>query len=372
MLNPITIVLTAAGCPGASTCIKRLRGIRERTVRVIGADADPEAVGRFLADGFERIPNADEPGYIDALVSLCGQVGADCLIPASSYETNVVAAHLDRFETAGVKVLVSPLEALEVANDKFRLYDALRDAPDVRVPEFRLVRSLDEFMAAYEELGGRDRRLCFKPPYSKGSRGFRYLDDTTSRRDLLMNSKPDSKFMSLSEFQEIFRDEADFPDLLLMEVLEGEEIDSMVIGMDGEALLVTHKTREKERGGVITQGEHVDRPGITRSIEQIVERIPLRYNFGIQFIGGALLEINPRLSTFLYTDEWVEPYFAVKLALGECSKADVRALQAEVPMGLRMRRYFDQCFFYADQPAGAPSTSSGCVAASGDSPHALT
>ncbi len=372
MLNPITIVLTAAGCPGASTCIRRLRGIRERTVRVIGADADPEAVGRFLADGFERIPNADEPGYIDALVSLCERSGADCLIPASSYETNVVAAHTGRFEAAGVKVLVSPLEALEVANDKFRLYDALRDAPGVRVPEFRLVRSLDEFMAGYEALGGRERRLCFKPPYSKGSRGFRYLDDTTSRRDLLMNRKPDSKFMSLAEFREIFADEPDFPELLLMEVLEGEEIDSMVIGMDGEALLVTHKTREKERGGVITQGEHVDRPEITRSIEQIVSRIPLRYNFGIQFIGGALLEINPRLSTFLYTDEWVEPYFAVKLALGEYSKDDIRALQAEVPMGLRMRRYFDQCFFYADQPPGEAATTAGCVPASEESPRALT
>ena len=71
MLNPITVVLTAAGCPGASTCINHLRGIRERTVRVIGADADPEAVGRFLADGFHRIPTADEPGYIDAMVEIC-------------------------------------------------------------------------------------------------------------------------------------------------------------------------------------------------------------------------------------------------------------------------------------------------------------
>jgi carbamoyl-phosphate synthase large subunit len=325
--------------------------VQERAVRVIGADADREAVGRFLADGFRRIPGSEEAGYIDALVELCEEEGADCLIPASSYETNVVAAHLGRFEAIGVKVLVSELSALEVANDKFRLYDALRDAPSVRVPEFRLVKSLEEFLAAFRAMGGGERRLCFKPPYSKGSRGFRYIDDRTSRRDLLMNFKPDSKFISLAEFTDIFRSERDFPELLLMEVLEGEEIDSMVIGLDGEALLVTHKTREKERGGVITQGEIVERPEITRSIEEIVARIPLRYNFGIQFIGGALLEINPRLSTFLYTDEWVEPYFAIKLALGEYTPADIRALASKNPVGLRMRRYFDQCFFPAERSA---------------------
>ena len=71
----------------------------------------------------------------------------------------------------------------------------------------------------------------------------------------------------------------------------------------------------------------------------------MKYNFGIQFIGTGLVEINPRLSTFLYQNDWVEPYFAIKLALGEFTTDDVRSLQKKVPLGLRMVRYFDQYFY---------------------------
>ncbi|MFK7959763.1 MAG: ATP-grasp domain-containing protein [Phycisphaerales bacterium] len=357
-MQPITVILTAAGSPGASTCIRHLRGVRERTVRVVGADANPEAIGRGLCDEFHLIPASTDAGYIDALIDLCARTEADCLIPASSYEVNIVAEARGRFASAApdTRILVSDLAALEVANDKAKLYEAVAGDPDVRVPDFELVTDLDGFMAAHARLSvgpdGGQRRLCFKPPYSKGSRGFRYLADGMSRRDLLLNHKPDSKYMALDEFQRIFTGDPDFPALLLMEVLEGEEIDSMVIGDGaGESLLITHKTREKERGGVITQGEQVERPELDTAIKAIVRRIPLRYNFGIQFIGGALLEINPRLSTFMYTEDWVEPYFAIKLALGEWTAGDLRAMQAKVPMGLRMVRYFEQHFWTREAAA---------------------
>lgn len=351
-MRDLTVLLTAAGSPGASTCIRHLQGIRDRRIRVIGVDANPEGVGRGLCEDFHVVPNADDPAYIETLLAIAERVGPDALIPASTFEIETVAPHAERFEALGTKVLCSRAADLEIANDKHALYAMFEDDPAVPTPRFRLVRSLAEFEAAIDELGANGQRLCFKPPRSKGSRGFRFLDSETSRREMLMNRKPESKVMSPAEFREIFAGEPDFPDLLVMEVLEGEEIDSMVIGMDGEALLITHKTRELERGGVITSGEQVERPEIDGAIRRIVSRIPLRYNFGIQFIGGALLEINPRLSTFMYTDTWVEPYFALRLALGEWGPDDVRAMQSEVPIGLRMVRYFDQHFF---APATTPS-----------------
>lgn len=339
------MLLTAAGSPGAATCIRYLKQIRERQVRVVGADVNAEAIGRHLCDAFEPIPAADSDGYIDALLDLAQRHEVDCLIPASSYEVNVVAAAVDRFAEASIRVLVSDLRDLEVAGNKRLLYEKFRDHRDVSIPKFRVVRSLDEFLAAYEELDGAHRPLCFKAPCSKGSRSFRYINDSISRRDMLLNYKPDSKYISLAEFIEIFREEQEFPELLLMEVLAGEAIDSMVLALDGQCLLITHKTRERERGGVITEGQQVSRPELDRAIRAIVAEVPLKYNFGIQFIGIGLVEINPRLSTFLYQNDWVEPYFAIKLALGEFTTDDVRALQKKVPLGLRMVRYFDQYFY---------------------------
>jgi len=348
-LKPITVLMTAAGCPGASTCIRYLKGIEERQVRVVGVDAAKECIGRFLADDFRQVPMAVEPDYIDELFEYAVEQEVDCVLIPSSYEVEVIAAHRERFEHAGIKVLASSSESLKLANNKRLLYETFCDDDIVDVPEFQVVHSLDEFAAACKEMGYPDRELCFKPPFSKGSRGFRYLTATISRADLLLNYKPDSKIITLNEMVDTFEKEDEFPELLLMEAVSGEEIDSMVLADAGDPLLITHKTRELERGGVITLGGHCARPVLDIKIAAILKKVKLSYNIGIQFKGGYLMEINPRLSTFLYTHSWVEPYFAVKFALGELNADKVRAMQAKVPMTLRMVRYFDQCFFDGDR-----------------------
>ena len=345
ILKPITILMTAVGCPGASTCIRYLKNIAERKVRVVGVDAENECIGRFLCDDFLQVPLASDPDYIDVLFNYAVQQEADCILIPSSYEVEVIAAHRKNFEQAGIKVLASSSESLRLANNKRFLYEIFQDDTIVDVPDFCVVSTLEEFVAGCKNMGYPQRALCFKPPFSKGSRGFRFLAAGVNRADLLMNYKPDSKMISMEEMIDIFEKKESFPELLLMETVSGEEIDSMVLADSGTPLLITHKTREKERGGVITIGGHCKRPELDEKIKAILTKVPLSYNIGIQFKGGYLIEINPRLSTFIYAKDWVEPYFAVKFALGELSRDDVRALQARVPMDLRMVRYFDQYFF---------------------------
>jgi hypothetical protein len=133
-----------------------------------------------------------------------------------------------------------------------------------------------------------------------------------------------------------------------MEVASGEECDVMTIAYKGEALLTTVKSRESHRWGVIDRGELIDRPELVRSTEQIIRRIPLSYNISIQFIGGKLIEINPRTSTFIYQDDLNEPWLAIKLALGLISPSEVRQYQSRIRYGRRMVRFMDQIFFNPD------------------------
>jgi hypothetical protein len=149
----------------------------------------------------------------------------------------------------------------------------------------------------------------------------------------------------MQEFKAIFKSEPVFPDLLVMEFVEGEEIDAMTLSHAGEALLVTCKTRESARAGVVTRAELVCRPELVTACNKIIERIPLSYNSGMQFKGGRLIEINTRVSTFIYQDDMIEPYLSIKLALGEISHDEVRAYQGRIQFGRRMIRYMDQTFF---------------------------
>jgi len=254
----------------------------------------------------------------------------------------------DEIEAMGTAVVGSDADLIELADNKFRLYSEFGETDDDMVPEFASPDTLEEFVSCAHEMGYPARDLCFKPHISKGSRGFRILSQNIDRRDQLLNQKPTARYMRLDEFTSIFRDKPDFPKLLLMEVMLGEECDVMTIGHQAAALLTTVKSRESHRWGVIDKGELIDRPELVERTAKVIAKIPLSYNISLQFIGNKLLEINPRTSTFIYGPDFNEPWLAIKLALGLITPDEVRAYQEKIPYGRRMVRHMDQIFFEPD------------------------
>lgn len=341
--------MTAAGAPQSPTLMRHLRGNADGVpLRLVSLDMNPEAAGRFFSDAFHVIPPAGEAGYRERIFEILKAEKPDAFLNVSGSDVPHIAHMRPEIEAMGTATLCCDAEVIDLVNDKYRLLEAFRDDPAVPVPEFTWPRTLDEFVESARAMGYPDRDICFKPHVSKGSRGFRILSERFDRRDLLMNHKPISRYMTLDEFVSIFRGHDDFPRLLLMEVATGEEIDAMTIGWEGEALLTTCKSRESNRWGVIDLGAHVDRPEIVASVAAICRRVPLRYNVSLQFIGGKLIEINPRTSTFIYQDDLNEPWLALKLAMGMIGPEEVRAHQTKVRMDRRMVRYMDQLFFEPD------------------------
>jgi carbamoyl-phosphate synthase large subunit len=345
-MNDIKVIVTAAGCPGASTFIRYLKEkVTERKIEITAVDMDGESIGRFISDRFYTVPPADDSKYIVEIKKLIDTVQPDVFFCVSSAEVPMVSAHKAELESIGTKVIVSAMDTIEIANNKYKLYKKLKNTPGVKIPEFYYPKTLDEFKESAKKLGYPEKRVCFKPHVSKGSRGFRIIDDTISRKDLLLNYKPDSLFISMDEFISIFEDQDEFPDFIIMEFVEGEEIDAMVLSWEGEALLTTCKTREKTRAGVIMTGELVRRDEIVTAAEKIIEQVPLDYNSGMQFKGGYLMEINTRVSTFIYQDDLIEPYLSIKLALGEITSNEIKQYADRIDYGRRMLRYMDQVFY---------------------------
>ena len=343
-MRKLKIVLTACGCPGASTLIRMLKNNGERPIDIIGTDMDNEAVGRFLCDGFYRVPAGQSEEYIPHLLEIIEKERPDILFPESSYEVYPLAQNKTKFEALGTQVVVSDPEPIAIANNKFLMYETLRKQTAIPLPQYHSVETLDEFLTAIEKLGYPESPVTFKPHIGKGSRGVRILDAKINRKQHLLEEKPQSKFMSLPEFEEIFSDQGAFPQLLVMEYLEGAELTSDCIALQGSALLTTIKTVEQARWGVIVRGELVNRPDLVSQTQTILNSIPLSYCVNLQFIATKLIEINPRVSTFIYQNDLIAPYLAVKLALGEISEDDVMKHQTKIDYGRRMVRYMDQLF----------------------------
>ena len=343
-LPPLKLVLTAVGCPGASTLIRMLKANGEREIVVHGVDMRPDAVGRFLCDGFSLVPAGASPGYIPALATVVEKVRPDLLFVQSSHEIETVARHRGVFEELGAKVLADGVSGIETAGDKALMHKACAAIP-VPQPRLLLPRSLDEFVAGARELGYPEVPVCFKPPVAKGSRGFRILSAEVDRVHELLHERPINRYMTLPELEGLFRHVEPFPELMLVEYVDAPEITVDLFADKGEVVFHQTRTREEFLTGLAMAFKTIDRPDLVELTRKVVRHLGLDYYQSVQWIGGKLLEINPRVSTFVYQEDFIIPYLGIKYALGELDAEGVALAQSRVRFSRRSVRYYDQVFW---------------------------
>ena len=91
---------------------------------------------------------------------------------------------------------------------------------------------------------------------------------------------------------------------------------------------------------VQTENQH-----LLESTEYIVKKLNLDWILNVQFIGEYLIELNPRISTQIFTPGVNIPYLAIKLILGEITEEDVKNYSEKVKIDCTSLRYFDQIYF---------------------------
>jgi carbamoyl-phosphate synthase large subunit len=336
-----TILVTAAGAPGAARLLRALRENGERDVRLVGVDMSERAIGRHLCDAFHVAPPGSDPSYPDVLLELVEREAVDVVLPESSHDLGGLAAARDRFT---VPVLTSGPETVRRSNDKAETYEALHRI-GVRAPAFRRVTGAAGVEAAARELGYPERPVCFKPVFSSGSRGFRVLDPTVDRAHQLLYERPGATAMRLEEAVELLP--GDGVDLLVMELAVGGErtVDGIA---DGRRIVLGHpKTREAMRAGLAMYFVTLDDEALMETAERIVRELEIEWFFNIQLVGEHVIEVNPRISTIVYQEDLNLPWLAVKRALGEISDDQLAALRSRVRPGRTALRYFDQVEFDA-------------------------
>jgi len=345
-LPPLKLVLTAAGCPGAAALIRMLKANGEREIRVVGVDVRIDAVGRFLCDDFATVPPGADDDYVPALAAVVARERPDVLFVQSSAEVDPVARSRATFADLGARVLVADPEAIALCADKAAMYAALQGTA-VAQPKTVVPASLDEFVVAARDLGYPDTPVCFKPPVAKGSRGFHVLQPRVDVARQLLTERGGNLPLTLDDFIAAFRDVQPFPRLLLMEYVEGPEHTVDALAGAGEIVLHQTKTREEINTGLAMAFRTVDRPDLVRVSGEICRTLGLDWFVNIQFKGDKLLEVNPRVSTFVYQDDFNLPYLGIKHALGELDREAVALAQNAVRPSRRTVRYYDQLFWDA-------------------------
>lgn len=270
----------------------------------------------FLQACDDAFPEPEEligEAWVAYALDTCRQRGIDVFVPAR--ERLAVAEAQDAFTAAGVRVMVSPAEAVRVLGDKARAH-TVAQALGLPVPVTHVVTDADGFRAAYSDLRARGLGVCMKPAVDHGGQGFRILDASTGSWDDLL--APPSPRVHPDDVSRRIAARGRVAPLLVAELLDGDELSVDVLSRDGALLAAVPRSK----GGPQWTRRLVDDPEAVAIAETVVKAHALRYLSNVQVRYGAgscrLLEVNTRAASGLHHCAAAGvnlPYAALRLLL---------------------------------------------------------
>ncbi|MBI2187969.1 MAG: ATP-grasp domain-containing protein [Acidobacteria bacterium] len=295
-MRQLRVLVTGAGAPGVRGTLHALHhnpdGIEISTV---GVDLQADPVGRHMVDRFFQVPAPESDAYLDVLADIGRREAIDVIVPQTTREVAVLAR---RRGDLPVPVMVGDAEAVERANDKFRLLEAFAEI-GLPHPEYALVTSPAELVRAAERFGYPVRPVVVKPPVSNGMRGLRILREHAWNVERYLREKPTGIEISLPALCEILERGTAWPALLVTEYLPGAEysVDAFV-GTSTEVAIP--RLRCAIRDGISFRTALDWREDLIRPTLDGARYIGLRLVFGFQYKLDAhgvpkVLECNPRV-----------------------------------------------------------------------------
>ena len=150
MKKKATVLVTSAGGIVGQGIMKSLRlasssSLAPISYRILAVDASPLAAGLYRSDIGHIVPKATDPGYIDSIIKYLRDYEVEALFVGSDEELMAIATAKKRIEMESPsKVLVTELDVIRIARDKWETYRVLK-ANNLSCAESCLPEDKDEF-----------------------------------------------------------------------------------------------------------------------------------------------------------------------------------------------------------------------------------
>ena len=328
--------------PGFVEC---LRKNGERNIRIVGADMNDDPTILQMMDAMYQVPAAADPSYTDRLYEICVQEKVDIIMPIMSAELPGLVADKERFAQIGTIVSVSNLESVMIANNKYRLYQFMKDH-GMSMPRFTRIDKADDLEAAFRYVGYPESPVCVKATELSGSRGIRIVDPSKSRFDILFSEKPNSLYITYEELDTILHEKEEIPELLVMEALPGAEFSIDLVADHGKILYMAARQSNSIVASIPMEATLFHDEEAYRIAERVVELLRLDGNADLDFKYDrngrpVLMEMNPRLAATMeiFMQGGMNlPYLRIKQLLGE------ELPKCEIKTGVKMKRRYAEMF----------------------------
>jgi len=353
-MKKLKILTTSCGNTGSPALMQILkRNYGERKIEIIGIDSDKEACGRFFADNFYQVSKInDTDNYMFDILDIVAKEKPDLIYPTSTQELYPLTLYKQEFNCP---ILIgSNHHQINIVTDKIKTFEFLKEhGYGNYLPEFRSATTFEEFKKVINELGYYEGTpIVFKSAGGSGSKCVRIMDINHNAHNKLLYGKPISTHISYDEMFDIFARYDDwndvkykdivFPELLVMEVVEGQETEVDLIGKNDKTLFAMTRTVEQALGSTIMRSETIDSPELENASADMQKKLKLDYLTQYTYVGNKLIEIDARIGSIQYQPNLLLPYELVKYALGEVDDEHMINLKEKVIIGNRMVRYYNQ------------------------------
>lgn len=248
--------------------------------------------------------------YVNWCLDFCKHHNVDVFVPGRMRD--VIADHRSAFESLGTRlVLAGDGPTLRLLENKSAFLEAVPKS--VSVHRFYRARNWAEFSSACNCLHEAELPICFKPTIGSYGLGFYVLDDDMTPLKRLLRSE--GHRISSSELRTILGALDHFPELLVMEYLDGPEFSVDVLAHAGElkAMICRRKPLHRDNcsNGIsrtcnVNEGSSqtlISEPKIEGMVRDLVSHFNLQGVLNVQFRSPRrspdtpyVLEINGRMS----------------------------------------------------------------------------
>ena len=342
-MDKFSVIITCVGSQLIVGMIEALKNQNDLPIKVIGTDANKNAIGRYFADSFYQVCNGSDPAYPEMMFGIAEKEKVRVIIPCSDEEAVSLSRARKMFEEHGIICAVDKIEIIQALADKYLMLKTL-DEHGVSVPSYCSISSLQDLERVAETVSNSSEKFVLKPRVSRGARGVWIVGEYNRLKYLTASMDSERYYISYDEVYRTLKNikRENFPSLLAMEYLPGDKFNVDILSINGKLLHILPRRRYFPIGSPTQACILEDNKEVINKCKEILKVFNQSYLYDYELAidinrNPMIFEINPRINGTVAATIGCGVNIVienVKLALG------LPLSDLEVNYGVEMFRYW--------------------------------
>ena len=300
-----------------STALNIIELLRQENdeISIIGSNENEYSVIKNGCDEWYQEPVLKDDDYVEFCIDFCKEHNIQFFLPRRGMLK--ISEQKKRFEDIGVKVMMDDYHIISMLNHKEMAYEFFRENSIGTVPDYFVVKTVDEFKNAYEKLIEKYKYVCFKFEKDEGGKSFRVIDN--QRKGYTALFKKQNTRMTLDAVLDALSEREVFSPIMIMPFLPEDEISVDCLNTRS-GLIALPRIKGNNKYEILRFDEDII--CICRDFQ---DKVGLECPYNIQFkcLDGIpyFLEVNTRMSGGIHMSCYASgvniPQIAIKKLSGE-------------------------------------------------------